>query len=449
MTSPATLRTPEHQPERWRRTLQVLAVWVGATALSFLVLRLGAQDTPATPWGQAAPTWLEHMAFWDAGWYQRVLEEGYPATLPTGAGGAVANNTWAFMPLLPYLCLPLMALGLNFYAAGALLSLAASAGAAVVLDRWLAPRTGTRTSLWAVLLLWLSPCAPVLQVPYAESLALLLVCAALLAAERGRFLWAAPLALLAAFSRPVGVPLSAAFGLWWAWSLLSSDSVALPAWLARWRDPAAAWLPSTKQPEAEQPGTAEAYAVVVPAAKATATQVTAPAANPGHRKPHGLLALSILTGCAALSWPAIAALVTGRPDAYTATETAWRGTHLVPFMPWWDRSGYFVGAHLGPLLLLALLGLVALALSCRPLRCLGPAAWFWCLGYTLYLLAFFDPTTSLLRLLLPLAPLAWAAMSWLRKKPARVALLLAAFIGQLFWVSWVWNLGSVSIQWVP
>ncbi|WP_244963281.1 hypothetical protein [Actinomyces trachealis] len=435
MTRTAAL-SAQAQPSGYRQhLLQVLAVWAGATALSFLVLRLGAQDTPATPWGQAAPSWLEHMAFWDAGWYQRVLEEGYPTTLPTGADGMVANNTWAFMPLLPYLCLPLMALGLNFYAAGVLLATVASAGAAVVLDLWLAPRTGPRTSLWAVALLWASPCAPVLQVPYAESLALLLVCGTLLLAERGRFLAAAPVALLATYSRPVGVPLSAALGLWWAWRLLSSDGVTLPVWLARWRVQFSGWLPRVA-PRGES-------------ATGTDDDPTNAAASTASCRSHGLLALSALAGCGALSWPVLAAWATGRSDAYTATETAWRGKHLVPFEPWLDRSGYFVGAHLGPLLLVTLLGLVALALTSRPLRALGPAVWFWCLGYTLYLLVFFDPTTSLLRLLLPLAPAAWAVMTSLRDRPARVALLLVAFAGQLFWVSWVWDLGSVSIQWVP
>ena len=31
----------------------------------------------------------------------------------------------------------------------------------------------------------------------------------------------------------------------------------------------------------------------------------------------------------------------------------------------------------------------------------------------------------------------------------RLALLAACVVGQLVWVSWVWDFGSVSVHWVP
>jgi len=31
----------------------------------------------------------------------------------------------------------------------------------------------------------------------------------------------------------------------------------------------------------------------------------------------------------------------------------------------------------------------------------------------------------------------------------RLALLAACVVGQLVWVSWVWDFGSVTIHWVP
>ena len=141
-------------PRRW---LQVLAVWAAASVLTFVILRLGAQDTPATPWAGAAPSWEEHMRFWDAGWYNRILEEGYPDRLPVGANGRITQNTWAFMPLLSGLATLLGWTGWSFYARAAIVSILASAGAAVVMDRWLSPMTGRRTSLWAVALVWSSP----------------------------------------------------------------------------------------------------------------------------------------------------------------------------------------------------------------------------------------------------------------------------------------------------
>ena len=91
------------------------------------------------------------------------------------------------MPLLPALAGGIVrATGWSFYACAALVATAASAGAAVVMDRWLAPVVGERASLWAVALMWSSPCALVLQVPYAESLGLLFTAAALALADVAR-----------------------------------------------------------------------------------------------------------------------------------------------------------------------------------------------------------------------------------------------------------------------
>ncbi|MBO3725317.1 hypothetical protein J5X07_09815 [Actinomyces bowdenii] len=389
--------------------MQVLAVWAAASLTTFIILRLGAQDTPATPWAGAAPGWAQHMAFWDAGWYERISREGYPATLPVDGDGRVSQNSWAFMPLLPLLAGVLGWTGWSFHACAAAVSVAASAGAAIVADRWLAPRTGPTASLWAVGLVWSSPCAAILQVPYAESLGLLLVGLALLRLSRGRALSAIPFAVLASFARPVGVPLGAALGLWWAWETARARGLVPRHWYRR-------LLP------AQEPLVA--------------------------RSRLHLLVAALTTCAAALAWPAIAWAVTGRADAYTATETSWRGDHLVPFTPWLIRAGWWVGDHLGWALVLVALLAAALILSARASRLLGAPAWFWCAGYIVYLLAFFDPTTSLIRLLLPLAPLAWGAASVLGAR-GRLALLASCLGGQLWWVAWVWDLGTVHIQWVP
>ena len=58
-------------------------------------------------------------------------------------------------------------------------------------------------------------------------------------------------------------------------------------------------------------------------------------------------------------------------------------------------------------------------------------------------------TTSVFRLLLPLAPAAWALPALVRGRRGRAALLLGGVVGQLVWISWVWDLGSVAIRWVP
>ena len=57
---------------------------------------------------------------------------------------------------------------------------------------------------------------------------------------------------------------------------------------------------------------------------------------------------SLYASACTLAWPVLAWLSTGRGDAYTATETAWRDGSLTPFAPWLARSGWWVGPHLGP-----------------------------------------------------------------------------------------------------
>lgn len=419
------------------RQIHVLAVWAAATLLTWLLARLGAADTPLTPWAPASPSWTQHVSFWDSGWYARVWREGYPSVLPVDESGRVAQNAWAFMPGLPLVAGMLArvagALGLGgaagagdavdaaaaagaavpdatFYACAALVSLLASAAAALLADRWLAPRVGSRASLWAVGLAWSAPCALVMQVAYAEALALALTLAALLLVERRRFLAAAPLLACAALTRPVGAPLTAALALWW---LVTTPPLA---------------------------SVRERLTVRAPGSWSLS-----------RRESSGLAALTVWAAACTFAWPLAAWVATGRRDAYTATETAWRGEGLPTFLPVLGRSGTWVGTHLGWVLVLAAGAAAVCVLSSRALRSLGPVAWCWCTAYCLYLAAVFDPTTSLFRLLIPLAPAFWALAPALAARGTRtlVAAVACGIAGQALWISWVWDLGSVTVHWVP
>ena len=42
-------------------------MWGAASAVSLIILRLSAPDTPRTIWAPPSPTWLEHISFWDSG----------------------------------------------------------------------------------------------------------------------------------------------------------------------------------------------------------------------------------------------------------------------------------------------------------------------------------------------------------------------------------------------
>ena len=163
-----------------------------------------------------------------------------------------------------------------------------------------------------------------------------------------------------------------------------------------------------------------------------------------------LFVTAAVTCAAALTWPLLAWIATGRMSAYVDTETAWRGVDLAPFEAWINRSASFGGAHAGVIGLFGVLVLSACVLSWPQLRQLGRLTWMWCVCYWVYLLIFFDPSSSVFRMLLMAAPLAWAVAARLSKRPrAALAVLTVGLISQVLWVAWVWDYGSISILWVP
>ncbi len=147
--------------------------------------------------GYATDVW----ARWDSAWFLRIAEHGYGS----------AEGTAAFYPLYPGLVALLgRILGGHYLLAGLLLSLACCWGAFVLLYRLAEPQLGREGAGRAVLYLAIFPMALFLQAVYAESLYLLLVLAAFLAARRGSFLAAGAAAGLALLTRPAAVALAPA-----------------------------------------------------------------------------------------------------------------------------------------------------------------------------------------------------------------------------------------------
>jgi hypothetical protein len=77
---------------------------------------------------------------------------------------------------------------------------------------------------------------------------------------------------------------------------------------------------------------------------------------------------------------------------------------------WWPEpliagAPWSTGAVLGPVILLAVLGLCAAAFALPAMRRMPIELRFWTVAYALYLLAVFFPQSSTFRLLVPLAPL--------------------------------------------
>lgn len=548
--------------------LQVLAVWAIASLIGLLIFNLGGLDTPQTYWSAAKPSYLQHVAFWDSEWYYRVATQGYPdsTSLPIGQDGRVGQNTWAFMPIYAYLSGGLAGLlSANYYTCAVVVAWLGSALAALGLDAWMRPRVGKAASLLGVAIFFTCGPAIILQLPYAESLGLALVAIGFAVLAKRRFAWAMVVFVLAAFTRPIGVPLGAALGLWWVWEELRArglistsrfdasfssarvyadadpyaanydaavpvpneaaiasfetapdltasasfetapQAIPAPPSEAGAMSPSEAGAVGTETTDSAHAGpqagdfetsgseasdssanesatsaiasfeaapiaaSAEAspdYDVVANYEAATASNALAPAPAPpalpsftpmdlsplplSSKDRLWLFVTAAVTCAAALTWPLLAWIATGRMSAYVDTETAWRGVDLAPFEAWINRSASFGGAHAGVIGLFGVLVLSLCVLSWPQLRQLGRLTWMWCVCYWVYLLIFFDPSSSVFRMLLMVAPLAWAVAARLSKRPrAALAVLTVGLISQVLWVAWVWDYGSISILWVP
>jgi len=355
----------------------------------------------------ANPTIADYAVGWDAAWYWLIAVEGYPTDLPLTAAGAVAENAWAFLPVFPALAGAVGAVIGSWGAGAVVISLASGYGAALVLYALLRERLGSSAALWAVTFFVASPVAALFQVGYAESLFLLLLFVALLLVQRRRYRWLYLLLPLMGFTRPGVLAFAlflALYGLW--------------RWTRRRVDPL-------------------------------------PLAQMVH-----IVLLGLWAAVIGFAWQAIAAAVTGRQDAYLATELAWRRNWIpddpgrfVPFDGfvtgtrfWFEFWG--LGAGVGwTALVLALLAIAALLLFEPHVRRLPAEVRLWSTAYLVYLLAVFFPQSSTLRLLLPLSPL-WGAVAAPRSRLWRLAVLVACLVGQWWWIYSMYGL-AVAFWQVP
>lgn len=365
--------------------VHVVLVYAASRLFSTLVLTSVARRQVQSPWSPASPDYAQFVNFWDSGWYERIYNGGYPAELPRGDDGEVTENEWAFYPLFPATVRLFSAVtGWGWNPASILLALVYGLAAALIVYRLFRLRSHNRDALWGVALVAFFPVSPILQIPYAESLHLMLLALALYLVMTGRYLSAIPAAVLMCLARPAGVPFAAALGLLLLAGLLGQGPV---------------------------------------------------------REPPALIRLAVLTAAcsaAAVSWPAAAWVVTGVPDAYVQTETAWRGAELTLFRPWLDASAGLLGPVLGPLVLAALVGGIAAVLLSPAGRRLGLPLQLWCAAYLLYLAAFWNPQTSTFRILLPLFPLALAAVLMSGSRAYRWLAVASFACLQVVWVAWLW-----------
>lgn len=373
---------------------------------------------------------LSYLNIWDAGWYQGIYKEWYPTELPLRADGSVSFNSWAFMPLHSMISGKVADIfGIEYRLAAVGVSLAAGLALAVVLYRlfigslnWrdrggvfdtralVGDESRNRIALWALAVYAFSPASPIFVTGYAEALSTLLLALSVWCVARGRYILLLPVALLTALSRPLGVPLGAFVGLWWLWCTVSD-------YLTRRAD------------EPSQSVLSDAWAAF--------------------RGRFGQLLGALLVCSFAFVHPLHAALRTGRMDAYLATELGWSFRKVEDghqyFAQWVHQFNlYFVGSV--PAIIMWA-GLVLLILSfywwmsqkfTRTL--LHPALWLWTACYAGYLFIFWLPTSSTVRILLPLFPLSLLIAAYLPKsRMYRLLLVLMGLLGSALWMRLLWG----------
>lgn len=375
---------------RWPWWLQVAVLYAAARLVSACIFMAAALHQGPNPWFPAVPDYWNFINIWDARWYGRVVTDGYPSPLPTDGAGNVQENAWAFYPLFPALGRALAGLtGLSPAAALTVVAMLSGLGAAVAVYCLFRHKASHAEALWGVAFFATFPVSAILQVPYAEPLTIFLLATALLLVVRHQYVLAMPVVLLLCLSRPVGVPFAAMVGLLFLWRMVQRG----------------------------RPG------------------------RPGSHSAGDLAALAGLTvvgGVSALLWPAAAWAATGDIQAYTKTETVWRGHDLVPFRPWFDTGVELFGPVLGILAPFVFAGLFGLLLFSPPVVRLGVELRLWCACYMGYLLLFLHPQTSTFRMLLPLFPLALSAALLSRSKAYRGTVLTMFLLLQIVWIVWLW-----------
>ena len=385
----------------WPWWAQASAIYISARLVSACIFMAAALHQGPNPWFPAKPDYWNFINIWDARWYGEVIANGYPSVLPTDASGTVQENAWAFYPLFPALAGGLGRLtGLGPAASLTIIAMLAGWGAALLVYTLFRHQAPHAAALWGVAYFATFPVSAVLQVPYAEPLSLLLLAGALLLVVRRQYLWAVPVVVLLCLSRPVGVPFALMLGLVLVFRFLQ-------------RFP----LSGSLRGAGPRVDAGEAHSI---------------------RDLIALAVLTAVTGVSALAWPAAAWAATGDFQAYTKTETAWRGHDLVPFKPWFDAGVDLFGPVLGLLAPFVFVALFGLMLFLPPVVRLGVELRLWCACYMGYLVAFLHPQTSTFRMLLPLFPLALGAVLLSRSRAYRGTVVTMFLLLQIVWIVWLW-----------
>lgn len=394
------LPTASVRPSRWwgRGTWVPLLVFLASRLLDAIILTVAGQRQIALPdpalqratavdhATAANPGYLELLSNWDGQWYQFLATHGYRLPGSDAGNAGDLRNSWAFPPGFPMTVRVLMeATGLSFAASVTLVNIVAGATGMVILYRMVHRTAGAFAAAAIVLLTCLSPTALLFQVAYSESLALALLCAALLLVHRRRYGWAVVVVIALSLTRVITAPLAVV--------------VAAHAW-SRWRsDPAS------------RPRVGEGVALAT-------------------------LAVSSLAGT--FLWGLVAGAIVGDDTGATSRPKALATSGRLGWFLELDRD---VGI-MGPILLACLLTALFLASRTDKIRSLGVElrTWLWC--YPLYLFTVIPITSGLIRYLLLCVPLPLLFVLLpvrSRVRPRHVVSLAVVCLGsvgaQVWWIS--------------
>jgi len=303
----------------------------------------------------AAPGYPTVASNWDGQWYSSIASHGYPTTIPRDTAGHALQNQWGFYPAYPFIAGAIMRItGLGFMAVTPILSFLLGAVAVVVMFRLINQGSGCFAASATVILTCTFMAAPVMQIAYTESLALLLVCTALLLLRNRWYGWLVPVLVMLALTRAVVlafVPVLVVHGI----SRFRRRSFEPFPQLDRWR-------------------------VVA------------------------LTGLAIaLTGL----WPAIAAVTTGDPEAYTETMSSWSTTGQLRVLKEFPAFAWAHGGTMGVAVLICIFGLTAALVLRSGAKAWDPEVRAWAGFYPLFLLLATAPGSSSVRHLFLAFPLMW------------------------------------------
>jgi hypothetical protein len=374
--------------------LQVGLIWLVGRLYTVAVYLVVARQQGPNPWSPSRPGYLEYINGWDAGWYRRIYESGYPVVLPRLADGSVAPNEWAFLPVYPYLIKSLtLVTGLPWRWGAPLVSTLALLALCLLMYRLFRTRASDGQALFAVALFQLQAAAPILQIGYAESLALLLIVGVLLCLVRQRYLVALPLVLVLALTRPVMAPMVFLLVVLTIGHILFRRRTGVPV--------------------------------------------------------SQIVQLGVLAAVAAAStviWPIVVGAVTGIDNAYIQVEHAWHGrTGFLPYELAAVVGRRLFGPWLGLLAPIVFAAVFSWIMLSAPARRLGPVLWIWTGAIVGYVMAVAAPNTALPRQFLAAFPLLLSVGFVSSSRAFRVGVLVTAALSQLLWVGWLWHWGGMGV----